>query len=330
MLNIAKTLKPWKEAGSLNAQVSLYGFWSDTITLTKSGDLMMVLSLPVVDYESLDANEQRYAVKRLESALKTFGEGFHIYQYLFKTNRPEIPFATYGDDVIDAAIDQRRQFFETKRDSLYRIESFYAIVLEGQRSKTGIMAALKRMPTDPQGALREIKAQFTSDRMKVLLRRQIDADAVVLQNRVQNFVRQLADFMQIETLAQRAQFTFFRRLLNFDDWCIAGEPKTTQFLDYQVVNSDIVAERDHLRIGDHFVRLLTMKEAIGETRPLVLDQLLKINANFHVVTEWTPLSTAKAKKEVTVRRRHFNMAKSGFFSQMKEEKRPERDQLIDE
>lgn len=232
MLNIAKTLKPWKEAGSLNAQVSLYGFWSDTITLTKSGDLMMVLSLPGVDYESLDANEQRYAVKRLESALKTFGEGFHIYQYLFKTNRPEIPFATYGDDVIDAAIDQRRQFFETKRDSLYRIEIFYAIVLEGQRSKTGIMAALKRMPTDPQGALREIKAQFTSDRMKVLLRRQIDADAVVLQNRVQNFVRQLADFMQIETLAQRAQFTFFRRLLNFDVWCIACKPKTTQFLDY--------------------------------------------------------------------------------------------------
>jgi type IV secretion/conjugal transfer VirB4 family ATPase len=330
MLNIAKTLKPWKEAGALNAQVSLYGFWSDTITLTKSGDLMMVLSLPGVDYESLDANEQRYAVKRLESALKTFGEGFHVYQYLFKTNRPEIPFATYGDDVIDAAIDQRRQFFETKRDSLYRIEIFYAIVLEGQRSKTGIMAALKRMPTDPQGALREIKAQFTSDRMKVLLRRQIDADAVVLQNRVQNFVRQLADFMQIEALSQQGQFRFFRRLLNFDDWCIAGKPKTTQFLDYQVVNTDIVAERDHLRIGDHFVRLLTMKEAIGETRPLVLDQLLKINANFHVVTEWTPLSTAKAKKEVTVRRRHFNMAKSGFFSQMKEEKRPERDQLIDE
>jgi type IV secretion system protein VirB4 len=169
------------------------------------------------------------------------------------------------------------------------------------------------MPTDPQGALREIKAQFTSDRMKVLLRRQIDADAVVLQNRVQNFVRQLADFMQIEALSQQGQFRFFRRLLNFDDWCIAGKPKTTQFLDYQVVNSDIVAERDHLRIGDHFVRLLTMKEAIGETRPLVLDQLLKINANFHVVTEWTPLSTAKAKKEVTVRRRHFNMAKSGFF-----------------
>jgi hypothetical protein len=95
-----------------------------------------------VDYESLDNDEQQYAVKRLESALKSFGEGFHVYQYLFKTNRPEIPFASYDDALIDAAIDQRRQFFESKRDRLYQIELFYVIVLEGARSKTGIMPAL--------------------------------------------------------------------------------------------------------------------------------------------------------------------------------------------
>ena len=72
------------------------------------------------------------------------------------------------------------------------------------------------------------------------------------------------------------QSSFFRRLLNYDDWRIAGRPQSTQFLDYQVVNSDIEAERDHLRVGDHIVRVLTMKEAITETRPLVLDTLLKI------------------------------------------------------
>jgi hypothetical protein len=62
--------------------------------LTKSGDLGMVLSVTGVDYESLGNDEQQYAVKRLESALKSFGEGFHVYQYFFKTNRPEIPFAS--------------------------------------------------------------------------------------------------------------------------------------------------------------------------------------------------------------------------------------------
>ena len=78
--------------------------------------------------------------------------------------------------------------------------------------------------------------------------------------------------MEIEILSSDDQFHFLRRLLNFDAWRIAGKPQTSQYLDFQVVNSDIEAERDHLRIGDHFVRLLTMRESITETRPLVLDK----------------------------------------------------------
>src|ERR1700681_1747156 len=168
--------------------------------------------------------------------------------------------------------------------------------------------------------------------MKTLLRTHIDRDLRRLDQSVQAFARQLADFMQIEVLNQQGQFRFFRRLLNYDDWRVAGRPQSTQFLDYQVVNSDIEAERDHLRVGDHIVRVLTIKEAITETRPLVLDTLLKIPANFYVVTEWTPLATDKARKEVNKRRRHFNMSKTGFVSQMGNDatKTNPRDVLVDE
>src|SRR5881227_4347265 len=145
--------------------------------------------------------------------------------------------------------------------------------------------------------------------MKKLLRTHIERDLQRLDQHVQAFARQLADFMQVEVLNQLGQFTFFRRLLNYDDWRIAGRPQSTQFLDYQVVNSDIEAERDHLRVGDHIVRVLTMKEAIGETKPLVLKQLLEIQANFCIVTEWVPLETAVARKEITKRKRHFNITK---------------------
>src|SRR5450631_1871505 len=292
----------------------------------------MVLSIPGVDYESLDRAEQEYAVKRLEAALKAFSPGFHIYQYLFKSNRPDIPFAKYGDPIVDAAIDQRRQFFEEKRDHLYQVEIFYAIVLEGPRSKSGVGAAFAQLFRDPAGAVGELRTQFTNNSMKVLLRTQIENELAMLDQKVQTFARQLADFMQIDVLNQQGQFQFFRRLLNYDEGRIAGRPQSTQFLDYQVVNSNIEAERNHLRVGDHFVRVLTMKEAITETRPLVLDQLLKIPANFYVVTEWTPLATDKARKEVNKRRRHFNMSKTGFVSQVSSDttKTNPRDVLVDE
>jgi type IV secretion system protein VirB4 len=330
MLNLQKIIKPWHESGALNANINLYGFIEEDVFLTKTGDLGMVLNVPGADYECLDSEQQQYAVRRVETAFKAFGEGFHIYQFLLKTNRPEIPFASYGNEVIDAAIKQRRDYFESKRDHLYRIEIFYVVLLEGSRSKTGIMAALKRFPRDPDGALRELKAQFSSSRTKVLLRKQIMADLQNLRTRVENFIRHLADFMQIEVADQQGQFTFFRRLLNFDDWRIAGRPHADQFLDFQVVNSNVEAERDHLRVGDHYVRLLTMKEAISETRPLVLDRLLKLQSSFYVVTEWTPLATARARKEVNGKRRHFNMSKTGLIQSASSEQSIERDRLVDE
>jgi hypothetical protein len=332
MLRLDKVIKPWKESVALNDHLNLDGFWNETAFLTKTGDLGMVLSVPGVDYESLDHSTQEYAVKRLEGALTAFGPGFHVYRYLFKSNRPDIRFAKYDEPILEAAIDQRRKFFEAKRDHLYQVEIFYCILLEGTRSKTGAGTAPARLLRDPEGAIAELKSQFTNDNIKTLLRTHIERDRQRLDQHVGAFARQLADFMQIEVLDQQGQFTFFRRLPNYDDRLIAGKLQSTQFLDYQEVNSDLEAERDHLGVGDYIGRVLTMKEAITETRPLVLDALLKIPANFHVVTEWTPLPADKARKEVNKRCRHFNMSKTGFVSQMGNDatKTNPRDLLVDE
>src|ERR1700678_1184212 len=198
MLRLDKVIKPWKESAALNDHINLYGFWNETTFLTKSGDVAMVLSVPGVDYESLDRAAQEYAVKRLEAALKAFGPGFHVYQYLFKSNRPDIPFAHYDDPVVEAAIEQRRQFFEAKKDRLYQIEILYAIVLEGSRSKTGVGAALGRFVHDPAGAVSELRAQFTNNSIKTLLRSQIEQDLARLAQRVNAFVQQLGDFVHVQ------------------------------------------------------------------------------------------------------------------------------------
>jgi type IV secretory pathway VirB4 component len=291
MLRLDKIIKPWKEAAALNDHINLYGFWNQTTFLTKSGDLGMILSVPGVDYESLDRAAQEYAVKRLESALKIFSPGFHVYQYLFKSNRPEIPFAHYDDPVVETAIEQRRQFFEAKKDHLFQVEIFYAVVLEGSRSKSGIKAGLVQLLRDPAGGMGELKAQFSNSAMKVLLRSQIEQDQGRLEQEVRTFVLQLRDLMQIVVLDQPEQLRFFRRLLNYDEWRIAGRPQNTQFLDYQVVNSNIEAERDHLRVGDHHVRILTMKEVIAETHPLVfLDYHLKTGHTLSVQNRPTGLA----------------------------------------
>ena len=215
MLRLDKIIKPWKESAALNDHINLYGFWNETSFLTKSGDLGMVLQVQGVDYESLDTAGQEYAVKRLESALKAFGQGFHVYQYLFKSNRPEIPFASYDDPIVEAAIEQRRRFFESKRDNLYQIEIFYVVLLEGARSKQGIGTAIGRLLSDPSGAIGELQAQFSNNSIKTLLRLQIETDLTRLDQRVQAFTRQLADFVNITVLNQQGQFTFSSPIAKF-------------------------------------------------------------------------------------------------------------------
>src|ERR1700756_5281805 len=316
MLRLNRVLKPWMESGALNAHINLYGFWNDEVFITKSGDLGIVLRVRGVDYESLDQAAQEYAVKRLEAALKIFGPGFRVYQYLFKANRPQIPFQSYDDPIVQAAVNQRKHFFDSKLENLFEVEIFYAVVIEGTRSKTGVTAALKQLATDPIAGLRELKAQFSNDKMKILLREHIQADLLKLEQRVNGFIRQLADFLAIDALPRDDCFRFFRRLVNYDAWRIEGRPHNGQFLDYQVLNSGIEAERDPLRVGNHFVRVLTMKEAIGETKPLVLKQLLEVQANFCIVTEWVPLEIAVARKEITKRKRHFNITKTSFITSM--------------
>src|SRR5580658_2542332 len=57
MLRLDKLIKPWKESAALNDHINLYGFWNEMAFLTKSGDLGMILSVPGVDYESLDRSQ---------------------------------------------------------------------------------------------------------------------------------------------------------------------------------------------------------------------------------------------------------------------------------
>ena len=135
MLRIDRILKPWNESGALNAQINLYGFWNDEVFLTKSGDLGIVLRVRGVDYESLDQAAQEYAVKRLEAALKIFGPGFHVYQYLLKTNRPNIPFESSDDPVVKRRSINVKDSFATNSTNCSQSRSSTRSSLKGRDPK---------------------------------------------------------------------------------------------------------------------------------------------------------------------------------------------------
>ena len=85
-----------------------------------------------------------------------------------------------------------------------------------------------------------------------------------------------------------------------------------------------------LRVGDHYVKVLTLKEPSAHTFPLLLKGLLDVRANFHVVTEWKKEEPGKTRRNIQAKRRHFHNTKRSFFSQVNLNDAPAQDTLLDD
>ena len=155
MFKVDDITKDWKEAGSLQAQINLYGFWDEHAFLTKSGDLGAVLRIGGIDYESLDHAGRDYAVKRLEAAFRSLDDKTRLYQILFKHNRPEMPHADYHNPLVRAAVEQRADFLRSKADRLYSVEIFWVVMIDGSYAKSGLLHALSQLPQDPHGSIKQ-------------------------------------------------------------------------------------------------------------------------------------------------------------------------------
>ena len=319
MVRIDDITKDWKEAGSFPAQINLYGFWDEHCFITKSGDLGSVLRIGGIDYESLDHAGRDYAVKRLEAALRSLDDRCRLYQILFKRNRPVIPHAEYANPLVRAAVEQRGAFLASKADRLYSIEIFWVVMIDGSYQKTGLLHALAAMPKQPRSSLRDLGALFSGNKERALLYEQIERDRLRLQQKVQSLSGQLNDLMTVELSGAEQTLRILHRLVNFRPSNIQNAHlHGARRLDRQLCDSELEAHRGYLRLDDDYVRVLTLKELPSETRPLLLQGLFDIPANFHVVTEWHPVDNARARKEIASHRRHYHNSKTSFVSNLQD------------
>src|SRR5262249_40359471 len=84
MLKMARILRDYEEAGSVNSLLALWGFVDDHTFLTKAGHVGLVYRMGGLDYECLDQAQRRDIVHRFEAALRLLDESCRVYQYLCK------------------------------------------------------------------------------------------------------------------------------------------------------------------------------------------------------------------------------------------------------
>jgi type IV secretion system protein VirB4 len=331
MFRLSRIFKNYNETGSLSAQINLYGFIGPHTFLTKTGEVGLILAVQGVDYECLDDTAIDGLTKRLESALKLFDENCRVYQYLFKRNNETIPFKTYGNPVVDAAIRNRIAYLANKADSLFSLSVYYVVLYQGFQKPERLAGAFALLRNDPKRAFCELAEQFSSKRKVLALGNQVNEAQAVIVQKAQSFILQVSDFVTARILDKEEAFRVLKRTLNFDrDKLDLAKLKRDTFLDYYLPESHIECHRRHLRVDDYYVKVLTLKEPSAQSFPLILKKLLEVEANYYVATEWQREDSGKTRRTIQAKRRHFHNTKRSFTSQVSLNDTPSQDVLLDD
>src|SRR5216684_1850556 len=331
MLRLKRIFKNYEETGSLNERVNLYGFIGHDVFLTKTGELGLILEVRGVDYECLDGAAIDALAKRLESALKLFGDDYRVYQYLFKRNNETIPYKLYGNPVVDAAIQNRIAYLGSKADTLFSLSIYYVILHQGSQISHSLGNALAQFPTQPRKALAELSARFFAKTQVLVLENEITKAETALLRKAHSFTLQVSDFLPVRILGKQEAFRVLKKTLNFHpDKLELARLKHDTFLDYYLCESQLECHRGHLRADDYYVKVLTLKEPSAQSFPLIFKRLLEVEANYYVVTEWKREDAGKTRRVIQAKRRHFHNTKRSFFSQVNLHDAAPQDLLLDD
>jgi len=331
MLNLRRIFKNYEEAGSLNAMVNLFGFIGPQVLLTKSGDAGIILELRGVDYECLDTPTLDALTKRLESAMRLFDENYRVYQLLFKRNRQAIPHSLCGKPVVDAAIRERIAYFAEKSDNLFSVSIFYIVLSPALAARRSLAGTVLEFPDNPRKSIANLRARFSTQVSLRLDGRELARAESALLQKVESFRVHVSDFVEARILGKQEAFVVLKQTLNFDPLKVrAAKLKHDTFLDYYLCESHLECHRGFLRVGEEYVKVLTLKEPSAHTFPLLLKGLLDVRANYHVVTEWKKEEPGKTRRTIQAKRRHFHNTKRSFFSQVNLNDAPAQDALLDD
>lgn len=331
MLRLSRIFKSYRETGSLNEQVNLFGFIGPHVFLTKTGEVGVILEVRGLDYECLDTAAIDGFTKRLESALKLFDERCHLYQYLFKRNNENIPYKLYANPIVDAAIKNRIAYLASKSDTLFSVSVYFVVLYESIQASHKIASVATHLTRDPKGALADLRAHFSTDKQTVFLGRHLREAETALLQKAHSFILHVGDFLTIRLLDKQEAFRVLKRTLNFHPAKLAlAKLKHDTFLDYYLSESPIECHRGHLRVDDYYVKVLTLKEPSAQSFPLIFKRLLEVEANYYVVTEWTKEDSGKMRRIIQAKRRHLHNTKRSFASQVSLNDAPTQDVLLDD
>jgi hypothetical protein len=277
-----------KQSGAVHELINLHSFPADDLVLTKSGSLGMFLKLGVCDPECLDKAALDRITHAAGEALRQVQPGIRVNTIRLKTAGPNIPRqASYTNEAAGELVTNYVDAVEKRAGNLYSEEIYLGFFLKIPAAKTG--------PLSPW--------RFWTKKYLKLLRKAYEKTEQTLRRNVEACSLLLNDVIAAEPIGKEAIFNLLLRMLNPAPEKQDLKLPSNEHIDFFVANEHIGCFDDHLRIGNRFVIVLTLKAPPSETRPNWLYAPLKVPCNFAVVQEALRLDEDKARSHVNLQQR---------------------------
>lgn len=292
MVKLKRFLIPYKDAGAFHSLLAPHRFIDDFVFLTKSNQLGIVLTAEGIDYECLTEATLESHGKRAAAAWRSFDERFRLYQYVVKQDRAPIDQRIdYHSPAVRKTIRERRDHLQSKAGGLYTLRLVYVLVYE--------------QPTlTKQNAL---KRTLSTKKVLRIVTDELERNRAILLSRAQSFQRSLGDLLGLTLLRKREAFAFFRLLTNLDPSTAAAEQlKYDGHIDYYMASSILACTGDGIRIGQAQLEVLSLKEPPHSTFPNILRDLLALESNFILCSEFQRVLNEKAITTIRAAQNHFH------------------------
>lgn len=288
MVNLRKFLKPYKDAGALHSLVPIRRFIDDRVFLTKRNQLGVVLQVDGVDAECLTEAMLESSTRRIAAAWRSFDDRFRIYQYVVKQSHPGFEHSNDCASPVAAETTRKRiDYLESKKPGLFSIRLFFVVLLEP--------------------GLLERKTSLRTGRVTQAAVADLQRNRAALIGHIESLQRTIGDLLGIEVLPKGEAFSFFRLLANLDPNVASAERlKYDSHVDFFLPSVCLTCTNSGFRVGEAETEILALREPPATTVPNVLCELLSLEANFIICSEFKRVLNEKAITSIRAAQNHFH------------------------
>lgn len=322
MVNLRVRSKAHDDAGALAELLAVRCAINSHTFLTKGGDLLRAFKVQGRDHEGLDAPAMESICQQMRAAVKHLADGITLYQVQIRRSGARVPAEIYTENpVLKRATENRNALFETKSPSLFTVDVYFVLCAHGEWATNQSAAA--------QDPLKVLQGFFSAKSRVGDLNQTLDAALEKFDHKTNTFAALLEGSLGLKALDKAEAFSLFRRLLNFKpDKDI--DLQYDEAIDYQACGSTLECYRDHLRLDDHVVQVLTLKDAPSRTFANVLSNLHSLPSNCIIVTEWRAPTAEQLRRIIRSKRRHFHNSKASLVNYVNTTPAGVHDVLVDD